>query len=138
MVLLPWHMPLSASERTLLTGFVESGGALIGLGGMSGLDGLFGAVDRGDMADGYLQVAEKDHPVSSGFNSSLHCFGGRRIKAADGVALARVMGASDGVVEYRNGAGLAIAVGPGRGPDHRADSTGAPDSPRAWGPRGST
>ena len=111
-VLLPWHMPLSEAERGLLAGFVESGGALIGLGGMSGLDGLFGAVDRGDMADGYLQVAEKDHPVTSGFNSSLHCFGGRRIKAADGVALARVMGASDGVVEYRSGAGLAIAVGP--------------------------
>ena len=111
-VLLPWHMPLSEAERGLLAGFVETGGALIGLGGMSGLDGLFGAVDRGDMADGYLQVAEKDHPVTSGFNSSLHCFGGRRIKAADGVALARVMGASDGVVEYRSGAGLAIAVGP--------------------------
>ena len=111
-VLLPWHMPLAKSERTLLAGFVESGGALIGLGGMSGLDDVFGAADRGEMADGYVQVAATDHPVTSGFNSSLHCFGGRRIKAADGTALARVMGASDGVVEHRAGNGLAIAVGP--------------------------
>ena len=111
-VLLPWHLSLSEAERTLLAGFVESGGALIGLGGLSGLDDVFGAVDRGDMADGYLQVAAKDHPVTSGFKSSLHCFGGRRIKAVNGTALARVMGASDGVVEHRTGAGLAIAVGP--------------------------
>lgn len=111
-VLLPWHMPLSKSERTLLAGFVESGGALIGLGGMSGLDDVFGAADRGEMAEGYVQVAAKDHPVTSGFNSSLHCFGGRRIKAVDGTALARVMGASDGVVEHRAGNGLGLAVGP--------------------------
>ncbi|MDE3260249.1 MAG: hypothetical protein OYM47_20635 [Gemmatimonadota bacterium] len=111
-VLLPWHMPLSGAERTLLAEFVKSGGALIGLGGMSGLDDVFGAADRGEMADGYMQVAAKDHPVTSRFNSSLHCFGGRRIKAADGTALARVMGASDGVVEHRAGNGLAIAVGP--------------------------
>ena len=64
-VLLPWHMPLSESERTLLAEFVNSGGALIGLGGMSGLDDVFGAADRGEMADGYVQVAAKDHPVTS-------------------------------------------------------------------------
>jgi len=111
-VLLPWHMPLSVSERTLLDGFVESGGALIGLGGMSGLDDVFGAVDRGEMADGYVQVTAKDLPVTAGFRSSLHCFGGRRIKAVDGTALARVIGASDGVVAHRPGNGIAIAVGP--------------------------
>ena len=111
-VLLPWHLQLSEAERRLLAGFVESGGALIGLGGLSGLDDVFGAVDRGGMADGYLQVTAKDHPVTAGFKSSLHCFGGRRIKAVNGTALARVMGASDGVVEHRTGAGLAIAVGP--------------------------
>ena len=111
-VLLPWHLPLSNAEQTLLAGFVESGGALIGLGGMSGLDDVFGAADRGDMADGYVQVAAKDHPVTSGLNSSLHCFGGRRIKAVEGTALARVTGASDGVVEHRPGNGLALVVGP--------------------------
>ena len=111
-VLLPWHMPLSGAERTLLAEFVKSGGALIGLGGMSGLDDVFGAADMGEMADGYVQVAAKDHPVTSGLNSSLHCFGGRRIGAVDGTALARVMGASDGVVEHRIGNGLAITVAP--------------------------
>ena len=111
-ILLPWHMPLSKSERALLANFVESGGALIGLGGMSGLDDLFGAADRGEMAEGYVQVTAKDHPVTAGFASSLHGFGGRRIKAVEGTALATVMGASDGVVEHRPGNGLALAVGP--------------------------
>ena len=85
-VMLPSHMPLSESERTLLAEFVKSGGALIGLGGMSGLDDVFGAADRGGMADGYVQVTAKDHPVTSGFHSSLHCFGGRRIRAVEGAA----------------------------------------------------
>ena len=130
-VLLPWHMPLAKSERTLLAEFVKSGGALIGLGGMSGLDDVFGAEDRGEMADGYVQVAAKNHPVTSGFNSSLHCFGGRRIKAADGTALARVMGASDGAVwSIAPGMAWGNRRGPGRGPDRRADPAGPSDSPR--------
>ncbi|MDA0748610.1 MAG: hypothetical protein O2954_18990, partial [bacterium] len=41
-----------------------------------------------------------------------HCFGGRRIKATEGRVLARVMGASDGVVEHRTGSGWTLVVGP--------------------------
>ena len=73
-VLLPWHLQLSEAERTLLAGFVESGGALIGLGGMSGLDDVFGAVDRGGMADGYLQVTAKDHPGNGGIQKQSALF----------------------------------------------------------------
>ncbi len=111
-LLLPWHMTLSEEEQALLDRFVREGGALIGLGGASGLEELFGVVDRGEMVDGYLQIVEDDHPVTGDLKSSLHCFGGRRVKATGGKALARVMGASDGVVEHRVGTGLALVVGP--------------------------
>lgn len=112
LVVLPWHLALDDPERSVISDFVKGGGALVGLGGTSGLDDLFGVADRGAMDDGYLQIVESAHPVVNGFASSLHCFGGRRIKATEGQVICKVVGASDGVVAHRPGKGLTVAVGP--------------------------
>jgi hypothetical protein len=112
LVILPWHLSLEGKEKAALAAFVNDGGALVGLGGTSGLDTLVGVEDRGAMEDGYLQIVEDGHPLVKGFASSLHCFGGRRIKATEGRVICSVVGASDGVVENRPGAGLTIVVGP--------------------------
>ena len=75
LVVLPWHLALDDPERSVISDFVKGGGALVGLGGTSGLDDLFGVADRGAVDDGYLQIVESAHPVVNGFASSLHCFG---------------------------------------------------------------
>ena len=112
LVLLPWNLTLDEDEVRVISGFVEGGGALVGLGGSSGLDSVFGADDRGEMADGYLQIIEEEHAIVNSLASSLHCFGGRRIKATGGRAICRVSGASDGIVEHRHGKGLTVLIGP--------------------------
>ncbi len=87
---------LSADQRNKLTAFVEEGGALVSLGGLHGMQKLFGAeqvpseLNKGwgmsavqQLGEGYLDVRQARHPVFAGLKSSLHFFGGLAMQATD-------------------------------------------------------
>ena len=75
--LLAGDLRLSCRAAAALADCVKNGGALIGIGGTSGLDEVFGV--RGRKPDGG-RLAESDgpadHRVTAGLRSSLHVFGG--------------------------------------------------------------
>ena len=100
-----------------MTVWVRNGGALVGIGGTSGLDEVFGVASTTPMADAWLKITAKDHPVTAGLRSSLHVFGGCVAKAGKATALAEVQPGSQTpkgstILENRFGQGLAILLGP--------------------------
>lgn len=111
-ILLPWSMQLTKTEASALRQSVEAGGAIVALGGTSGLDSLLGAEQQWELPETYLTALHNGHPVTRGLGSSLHCFEGFRVKATGGGAIARGVGAGDTIVESRPGAGWALTVGP--------------------------
>jgi hypothetical protein len=111
-VLLPWSMTLQQSEIEVLKAFVSSGGALIALGGTSGLDTVLGTEEQWELPETYLTALHNGHPVTRDLQSSLHCFEGRRIKATSGGVIARGAGAGDAIVESRHKEGWTLTFGP--------------------------
>ena len=116
-VLLAGHLPLSAAQREALTAWVKNGGALIGLGGTSGLEEVFGVSGGSPVAEGWMKVAAGEHPVTAGLRSSLHVFGGYAMKKASATALAELQtgnGVAKGsaILENRFGAGRAMLLAP--------------------------
>jgi len=63
-VVLAGHLPLSARQSQALTTWVNRGGSLLGLGGTSGLDEVFGVKGGSPLAEGWLKVRDSDHPVT--------------------------------------------------------------------------
>ena len=116
-VVLAGHLPLAAEQREAVSEFVQNGGAVIGIGGTSGLDEVFGVSGPQPIAEGWLKVTPPDHPITAALRSSLHVFGGFRMKSASGAMLAALESGQEAatgsaIVENRFGQGRAILFVP--------------------------
>jgi hypothetical protein len=116
-VLLAGDLPLTAAQRQVLTTWVANGGALVGLGGTSGLDEVFGASGARPLAEGWIKVTAPDHPLTAGLRSSLHVFGGCAVKPGPATALAEVDSGNpaakgSAILERRLGKGRAVLLTP--------------------------
>ena len=115
-VLLAGNLPLGDDQREILAAWVRGGGSLVGIGGTSGLDDLFGVSAPRRLAEGWLKVTADDHPLTAGLRSSLHVFGGYAVKPGAATSLAelepgnRVRGSA--ILEHRVDKGRAILLGP--------------------------
>jgi len=122
---------LSDDQRNKLTAFVENGGALVSLGGLHGMQKLFGAepvpsgTDKGwgasgvlQLGEGYLDVRRTRHPVFAGLKSSLHFFGGLAVRATEAKAIGNVLdrhGRAKNLpvlLERRVGRGIVLLIAP--------------------------
>ena len=100
-VLILPHHEVTTPEMGRLYGFVTAGGALIGLGGTSGLDDLFGVRTQAGTREAYLKVTQTDHPLVRDLHSSLHVWDAATARAAGAGVLANLC----------NGEGNRIGVG---------------------------
>ena len=122
---------LSNNQRNKLAAFVEDGGALVSLGGLQGMQKLFGAepvpsgLNKGwgmsgvrQLGEGYLDVRQANHPVLAGLKSSLHFFGGLAVQATDARAIGSVRDRHGRPVhlpvflERRVGRGIVLLIAP--------------------------
>jgi hypothetical protein len=116
-MLLAGDLRLSSAGRDVVTTFVKNGGAVVGVGGTSGLDDVFGVGSSRPLWEGWMKVTAGEHPITSGLRSSLHVFGGYAVTVGKGTALAEVESGRQGVsgsaiVENRFGKGRAILLAP--------------------------
>jgi len=116
-VLLAGDLQLSSAQREVLTRFVNSGGSLVGIGGTSGLDSVFGTGSERPLAEGWMKVTAGEHPMTAGLRSSLHVFGGYAVRTGSGTSLAELESGRQGakgsaIVENRFGKGRAILLAP--------------------------
>ena len=117
LVVLAGHLPLTAKQRQALTAWVNRGGSLLGLGGTSGLDEVFGVKSESPLAEGWLKIKPGDHPVTRGLRSSLHVFGGCTCVPGSATALADAevgnhAARGGAILENRFGQGRALLLGP--------------------------
>ena len=115
--ILAGDLPLNARDRDALTDWVKRGGLLLGIGGTSGLDDIFGVKGATPLAEGWLKVTATDHPVTKGLRSSLHVFGGCTLKPGSANSLADLELANRSIrgsalLENQCGKGRAILLGP--------------------------
>ncbi len=61
-VLLVGELPLTSSQRESLIDWVRNGGSLIGIGGTSGLDTVFGIRGKRPLAEGWMKVTCRGSP----------------------------------------------------------------------------
>ena len=116
-VLLAGDLRLTSAQRQLLTTLVEKGGSLIGIGGTSGLDEVFGVRGERPLSEGWIKVTAQDHPVTAGLRSSLHVFGGYAVQTGSATSLAQLESARQGakgsaIAENLFGKGRAVLLGP--------------------------
>ncbi len=89
--ILAGDLNLSSEEKEILKDFIKkSGSSLIGIGGTSGMDDIFGVKEPVPMAEGWIKVTNPDHPVTRGLQSSLHVFGGKVYEAESAEVLAEI------------------------------------------------
>jgi hypothetical protein len=122
---------LSEDQRKKLAAFVENGGALVSLGGLHGMQKLFGVepVSLGtnkswgaskvqQLGEGYLDVRQTRHPVFAGLKSSLHFFGGLAVRPTKARAVGSVLDRHGRakklpvLLERRVGRGIALLITP--------------------------
>ncbi len=116
-VLLAGDLQLTADQRRAVAECVKSGGALIGIGGTSGLEEVFGVRAATPMAEGWMKVTAQEHRVTAGLRSSLHVFGGCTVQVATATPLAQLEAGAQGargsvITEHRFGQGCAILLAP--------------------------
>ncbi len=116
-VLLAGDLPLKPNECKAVTQLVQKGGFVIGVGGTSGLDQVFGVKEKHPLAEGWIRITAPEHPVTRALRSSLHVFGGYAFATDSATALAEIdsgkQGAKGSVIsENRFGQGRAILLGP--------------------------
>lgn len=116
-VLLAGDLRLTSDQREALKTFVKNGGSLIGVGGTSGLDEVFGISGQRPLMEGWIKVTAQDHPVTSGLRSSLHVFGGYAVTAGSATSLAELESGAQGakgsaILENHFGNGRAILLAP--------------------------
>jgi len=116
-VLLAGDLRLTSDQREVLRTFVAAGGSLIGVGGTSGLDDVFGIGGQRPLTEGWIKVTAQDHPVTSGLRSSLHVFGGHAVTAKSATSLAEVDSGPQGakgsaILENQFANGRAILLAP--------------------------
>ena len=116
-VVLAGHLPLTDRQCQALTAWVSRGGSLLGLGGTSGLEEVFGVKSQKPLAEGWLKVNAGDHPVTRGLRSSLHVFGGYTFTPGSATGLADAeagnhIARSSAILENRFGKGRAMLLGP--------------------------
>ena len=73
---------LPNDARNAVTSFARQG-AVLGIGGTSGLDALFSVSTTGAVGESYGQVTA-EHPITGGVTSSLHYWGGSAVTANSG------------------------------------------------------
>ncbi len=116
-VLLAGDLQLTAAQRQVLLTLVKNGGSLIGIGGTSGLDEVFGVRGERPLAEGWMKATAEDHPVTARLRSSLHVFGGYAVQTGSATSLAEVESGRQGakgtaIAENRFGKGRAVLLGP--------------------------
>ena len=102
-IILPHH-GVTTPEMGRLYGFVAAGGALIGLGGTSGLDDLFGVRTQTGAHEAFLQVTQPNHPLVRDLHSSLHVWDAVTARAAGATVLANLCDV------YRKRIGVGVSV----------------------------
>ncbi len=117
LIILPGHFTLDTPQKAKLKRFVESGRALIGIGGTSQLGRLFGVSTHARLSEGYIQIMDEACPVTSNLQSSLHVFGGHQVVATTGKSLAKTVNrrgkiVGDAIVEREVGEGYTLLFGP--------------------------
>lgn len=109
LLLLPYDAPLDTAARNAITAFARSG-AILGVGGTSGLDALFGVSSTSTLGECYGQVTAP-HPITGGVTSSLHCWGGATVTAVSGTqVLVRQRTAAGAPLLCRNQRAVLIAA----------------------------
>ena len=122
---------LSNDQRNKLAAFVENGGALVSLGGLHGMEKLFGVepvssgINKGwgmsgarQLGEGYLDARQARHPVFAGLKSSLHFFGGLAVQATNAKAIGNVLDRHGRAthlpvfLERRAGRGIVLLIAP--------------------------
>jgi hypothetical protein len=117
-VVLAGNLPLGSDERELLTAWVKNGGGLVGIGGTSDLNDVFGVTGESPLSESWLQVVAADHPVTAGLRSSLHVFGGYGVnKNSTAASLAELVSAKQGargsaILEHPFGKGRTVLLAP--------------------------
>jgi len=116
-VVLAGNLPLGSADRKVLIDWVKDGGALVGIGGTSRLNDVFGVTGESPSAEGWMKVAGANHPVTAGLRSSLHVFGGYGVKRGPATLLAELESGNraargSAIVENRFGKGRAILLAP--------------------------
>ncbi len=109
--LLPHHT--SPPDVEAMHRFVASGGALVALGGTSGLDDLCGVQSQSGLHEGFLRVTQPHHVVVRDLHSSLHVWDAATAQVSGATVLAELTDADGkqvgvGISEHRQGRGLVL------------------------------
>jgi len=113
-LILPYDMRMNGEQEKVISNFVKNGGSLIGVGGTSGLDEVFGCKSNGSVFESYIKI-NKEHRVISGLQSSLHVFKGAKVNASNGKSFAKLINnnrdiLSDAFIENKFGKGIAVLI----------------------------
>jgi len=116
-VVLAGNLRLNTRQRDALASWVKTGGALLGIGGDSGLHDVFGVASESALSEGWMKASAKEHPVTAGLRSSLHVFGGFAVKKGAAKVLAELEGTGptakgSAILENRFGNGRALLLAP--------------------------